>query len=219
MNADLGPWKWVDLGFTVTFSLDLVPEDVLAGYGADPARAELLTRQEAWDKYPPNHGGTQLRTGTLNGWGFCFEEIGYQGIRPEVLTMLSARTEVFSFFKMSGKSTLQYFRNGLRIESFEPGFAYSVRGQQPHALWTRTEQLARNKSLPPNRAALEAIEERIGARLGQDLLEGVLLTAYLTDPRPSAPIPTPQRNPPGRFLGSFDPTTLDPPRPPGAGEP
>ncbi|MGC4744306.1 DUF6461 domain-containing protein [Micromonospora sp. DT201] len=210
MDTDHGPWKWVDLGFTVTFSCDLTPEDLLNRYGADSTQAEVLTRQAALDKYPPNHAGAQLRAGVLNNWGFCFEEVGYEGSRPEVLAGLSADTEVFSFYNMSGKSSLQHFRNGLRVESFEPGFTYSVRGQRPHTFWTRTERLARMNSMPPDRAALEAVEEHIGAPLRQDLLEGPLLTAYLTNPLPSAPFHTPERNPPGRLLGTFDPTTPKP---------
>lgn len=218
MDSDHGPWKWADLGFTVTFCLDLLPEDILAHYGADPAHSELLALQDALDRCLPTLGGTCLRAGTLNGWGFCFEDVGHQGSRPEVLTALSAPTEVLSFYHMSGTTTVKYFRNGLRVESFEPGLRYSLRGRPPHRHWDRTEDLTRQRSQPASRAAFEAIEERVGAPLSRDLLEGPLLTAHLTNPIPSAPRPTPQRTPPGRFLGSLDPTTLTPPDPPGLGK-
>ncbi|RKR87532.1 hypothetical protein BDK92_1811 [Micromonospora pisi] len=204
MDAATGPWALTDLGFTVTFTLGLTAEEILACYGADPAEAELLTRQEAATTWP---GGDLLRVGPLGDWGFCFEEVGYQGSRPEVRTRLSAHTEVFSLYDMSGMCTFKHVRDGQTVESFEPGFSYSVRVDQPHTYWTRTEQIANERGLRHSRAALEAIEEHIGARLHKGLLEGPLLTAYLTTPLPAVPPRPAQRKPPGRLLGSLDPTT------------
>src|SRR5687768_635188 len=97
VSTDPGIWDWTSdigqLGFTVTFSLGLSPEEVLSQYGADPGQAEYLSRNDAWNRFGPNRGGSQLRAGTIGRWGFCFEEAGVEGIKARTLSGLSADTE------------------------------------------------------------------------------------------------------------------------------
>jgi hypothetical protein len=189
VSTDAGIWGWTSdigqRGFTITFSLGLAPEDVLSRYGADAGRAQHLTRPEAWTRYPPNYGGAQLRTGTLERWGFCFEEAGVEGIKTRTLSQLSAETETISFSTSLGMSSFIYLRDGEGIEAFEPGLPNTLLGDEPFKFWADTQKIMdrANQTTPmaPEHAVLQAITKHIRGLLDRTVLEGPLLTAFLSD--------------------------------------
>jgi hypothetical protein len=189
VSSDPGIWGWTGdvgrLGFTVTFSLGRTPEDVLTRYGADPQRAEPLSRDGAWIMYPPNIGGAQLRVGMLGRWGFCFEEAGFEGFKARTLSALSEDTETISFFTSANKSSFIYLKDSEGIEAFEPGLRETLRGHQPCKFWTDVEKILDRASstgpMAPSHAVLQAITKHIRSPLDRATLEGPLLTAFLTD--------------------------------------
>jgi Family of unknown function (DUF6461) len=225
VSTDEGIWGWTgdigQLGFTVTFSLGLAPEDVLAQYGADPGRAELLTREQAWGRYPADQGGTQLRAGTIGRWGFCFEEAGVEGMKTRTLARLSADTETIGFFTASGTSSFIFLKDGAGVEAFEPGRPETLRGEPPHLFWTAThkvlERMSRTGEVVPTHAVLQAITKHVRAALDRTALEGPLLTVFLRDVD-RAPMsddfagrPTPPRGNPMPRPGAAGPPVQTPP--------
>jgi Family of unknown function (DUF6461) len=192
VSTDPGIWGWTgdigQLGFTVTFSLGRSPEDVLSHYGADPAGAQQLSRDEAWALYRPNYGGAQLRAGTVGRWGFCFEEAGVEGIKPRTLSRLSADTEAIAFFTTTNTSHFIYLKDGEGVEAFEPGLPETVIGEKPWKFWADTQKITERASqnslagpMGPSHAVLQAISKHIRGLLDRATLQGPLLTAFLSD--------------------------------------
>jgi hypothetical protein len=186
MSTDPGIWGWTSdigrLGFTVTFSLGLSPEDVLAHYGVSASGAEHFTREEAWTRYPASYGGTRLRAGTLGRWGFCFEEAGVEGIKARTLSALSADTETISFFSAPTTHSFLYLKDGQGIEAFEPGLPSTLRGDEPYRFWSNTQRILERANpgspVDPAHAVLQTIAKHIRGLLDRSVLEGPLLTAF-----------------------------------------
>jgi len=217
VSTDPGIWGWTSdigqLGFTVTFSLGLSPEEVLQAYGADATQARSLSRLDAWNAYPPSVGRSQLRAGTIGRWGFCFEEAGTEGIKPATLTRLSADTETISFYTAAGTSRFIYLKDGQGVEAFEPGRPETLHGNLPRRFWDNTikilERAGHPSSMPPQHAVLQAIVKHVRGLLDRSVLEGPLLTGILTTggagtanphfddqaARPATPRPVPQPSP------------------------
>jgi hypothetical protein len=229
VSSDPGIWSWTRdfgrLGFTVTFSLGRTPEEVLSLYGADPGRAELLSRDGAWIRYPPNIGGAQLRAGTLGRWGFCFEEAGFEGFKARTLSALSADTETISFFTSPEASNFIYLKDSEGIEAFEPGRPETLRGDGPCKFWAETQKIMDRSSqtapIHPTNAVMQVITKHIRDPLDRATLVGPLLTSFLSDANrapmgaefdeaPSAPEPTmattapPAAEPARPFPASWD---------------
>ena len=189
MSSDPGVWSWTGdfgrRGFTVTFSLGRTPEDVLTQYGADPGQAEVLSRDGAWIRYPPNIGGAQLRVGTLGRWGFCFEEAGFEGFKARTLSGLSADTETISLFTSPDTSSFIYLKDGEGVEAFEPGLPETLRGDHPCKFWAATQKIMDGGSsaapVQPIYAVMQAITKHIRGPLDRATLVGPLLTAFLAD--------------------------------------
>lgn len=186
MSSDPGVWSWTGdfgrLGFTVTFSLGRTPEDVLSLYGAEASRAETLSRDGAWIRYPPNIGGAQLRAGTLGRWGFCFEEAGFEGFKARTLSALSADTETISFFTSPATSSFIYLKDSEGVEAFEPGLPDTLRGDGPCKFWADTQKIIeRAPQTPPIHAVMQAITKHVRGPLDRATLVGPLLTAFLAD--------------------------------------
>jgi len=216
VSTDPGIWGWTSdigqLGFTVTFSLGLSPEEVLQHYGADATQARQLSRLDAWNAYPPSVGRSQLRAGTIGRWGFCFEEAGTEGIKPATLSRLSADTETLSFFTAAGTSRFIYLKDGQGVEAFEPGRPETLHGNLPRRFWDSTtkilERAGHTSSMPPQHAVLQAIAKHVRGLLDRTVLDGPLLTGILTAPSagtanphfddraaPPAAAPVPQPSP------------------------
>jgi hypothetical protein len=193
MSIDLGIWGWTGdighLGYTVTFSLGLAPEDVLTQYGADASQARPLTQAEAWaDAWAQemrDPGGTQLRAGTLGRRGFCFEVAGAEGMKTRTLSRLSAETETIAFYTNAGTSSFLYLKDSQGIEGFEPGRPETLRGDAPHKFWDATQRIVERPghATPdqPAHATLQVIAKYIRGLLDRSLLEGTLLTGYLAE--------------------------------------
>lgn len=203
MSTDPGVWGWTEdigrLGFTVTFSLGLDPEDVLGQYGADLGRAEQLTREQAWSRFPPESSGAQLRAGRLGRWGFCFEEAGVEGIQTPTLRGLSAETETIAFCTAQGASSFVYLKDAEGVEAFELGRPETVRGSEPFKFWSDVQRIVDRSgqagSLALAHAALQAITKHVRAPLDRAALEGPLLTASRSQVEAAQPPPEPPMSP------------------------
>lgn len=194
MSTDSGIWGWTNdigrHGFTVTFSLGLFPEDVLRLYGAEPAQAQMLTRDQAWGQFSPESGGSQLRAGMLGRWAFCFEESGIEGVKTRTLGRLSAETETIGFFTAGGKSSFIYLKDGQGVEAFEPGYPETLRGSEPRTFWPATQKIMERMAqtatiqtalMVPVHAVLQAVTKHVRGALDRSMLEGPLLTGYLSE--------------------------------------
>jgi hypothetical protein len=224
-DRDSGPWQLAgDVGFTVAFGRGLDPGAMLAAYGADPASARALTHAQARGALPTEWGRSLLRAGMLDGagaapapvppWAFCLEEGGTEGARAEVLAALSAGGgAALALVVGPGRGSFHDYLDGARVEMFELGMSYSLRGERPHRFYERTEAIARRDGLPADRACLLAIEEHAGV-LRADLLAGPLATLVLATPLPPAPPPARPGRPPGRLIGRLDPSATRPIPPP-----
>lgn len=232
VDRDPGPWQLAgEVGFTVTLGRGLDPGAMLAAYGADPASARALTHAQARDALPADWGRPLLRAGMLDGagplrgagaapapvppWAFCLEEWGTEGGRAEVLAALSAGGgAALALVVGPGMGSFHDYRDGARVEMFEPGMSYSPRGERPHRFYERTEGIARREGLPADRACLLAIEEHVGVVLRAGLLAGPLATLVLSTPLPPAPPPARPGHPPGRLIDRLDRSATRPIPPP-----
>jgi Family of unknown function (DUF6461) len=227
VSTDPGIWGWTSdighLGFTVTFSLGLTPEDVLTRYGADKGWAQQLSRDEAWARYRKEFSSAHLRVGTLGRWGFCFEEAGVEGIHPRTLSRLSAETETLAFFTSTGTSSFIYLKDGEGVEAFEPGLPDTVLGNEPRKFWNETQKILERASqtapMSPTHAVLQAITKHVRGPLDRATLEGPLLTVFLSrsnrspanayfDDSPAATTPLPT-NPVPAYPGRLSAASLD----------
>jgi len=79
--------------FCVTFVRGLMQEEVLAGFGADPAAAVDRTVQQAvaGETSVSDSFGPYVRLGRSGGWVFAWEEATQEGTRTEVLRNVSRR--------------------------------------------------------------------------------------------------------------------------------
>lgn len=231
MSTDPGIWGWTrdigQLGFTVTFSLSRSPEEMLSHYGADAGRAQHLTREQAWARYPPNYGGAQLRVGSLGRWAFCFEEAGVEGMKPRTLSGLSKDTEAISFFMAADTSNFIFLKDGQGIEAFEPGRPETLLGEPPCKFWTESQKImeraTKTTPMEPNHAVLQAIAKHTRGLLDRDTLEGPLLTVLLADADRAptnayfddSPVPPPPRTAPRPAsayrgsAGAMSPATME----------
>ncbi|WP_432941573.1 DUF6461 domain-containing protein [Marinactinospora thermotolerans] len=197
----------------VTFTRGVTPAEVLRGYGADPGTAQMLSFEEAQGLYPPGDGSV-LRAGALDGWAFCYEDIGVMGAMPGPLSVLSWGTETLSVLRGGdGMNGFSWWYDGQQVESFEPGFVHT-RPRSPSTFWDAVQ--ARIDAAGDHhvglRPTLEVVAGYIGAVLDTATLRGRLLTVRLDE---ADRAPDPERNVRsvsggpsarlGRFLGTLDP--------------
>ncbi|MFJ7417220.1 DUF6461 domain-containing protein [Streptomyces uncialis] len=116
----------------VTFTRGVRAGEVLARYGASPEAALPMSRKGAWRLAGDAAADSVLRAGTLADWTFCFEESGILGADPAVLRRLSQDSETCGvLLGADGMNGFAYWKDGKRIEAFEPGFP-STRPRPPH---------------------------------------------------------------------------------------
>ncbi|GAB3254280.1 DUF6461 domain-containing protein [Kineosporia babensis] len=191
MAAERAPWTLNDLGFTITFTRGISPASVLAGYGADPAQATLRSRAQALD-LRADGGHDVLQAGVCNHWAFGYEEVGWDGTRDVVLQALSDGTDTLSLYTFGGKVFFSHWRDGERLERFEPGALYTRPKWEPRPFWNQMQA----RLAPGTRrdhTALALIEQHIRADLTETLLTGPLLTLLLTTPAPDHLAPPPRQ--------------------------
>jgi hypothetical protein len=82
-------------------------------------------------------------------------------------------------------SSFIYLRDGEGIEAFEPGLPDTLLGDEPFKFWADTQKIMdrANQTTPmvPVHAVLQAITKHIRGLLDRTVLEGPLLTAFLSD--------------------------------------
>ncbi|QWB21151.1 MULTISPECIES: DUF6461 domain-containing protein [Streptomyces] len=175
-DADAGLPDWARAWMCVTFTRGLGPEEVFARYGADPERARLLGWDEASD-LPSGESGdgmvSLLRAGRIGEWGFCVEVDGGIGSEEESLAELSRGTETYSVATTEGIDVFQYWRDGERIECFEPGMEHS-RSEPLGPWWDRVEEaLAAHEGEGAGMApAVALILDHLGITLDDAALAG-----------------------------------------------
>ncbi|GGT78933.1 hypothetical protein GCM10010207_88270 [Streptomyces atratus] len=181
-------WEWATDPryplWCVTFTKGLMPDEVLRRYGTEPDQARKLAHTEASDLYDMalRGGGAVLRVGKLQGWSFCFEDVGGVGSRRGPLSALSRGTETLSLLRGGdGMNRLAYWCDGQRRESFEPG-ANDRMPQGERHFW---DLVCAYDQATPGRTglllALQAITQHTGVSLDTATIAGPLLTAHLSD--------------------------------------
>ena len=146
MAAERAPWTLPQAGFTITFTRGISPEQARAHYGAVVARA-----------------------GTLNRWAFCYEEAGTEGLRTPVLKALSEGTDTLVLHDSGSTVRFEHWRDGERLEGFEPGRPYSRPKWEPRPYWDRLQEML-TPGVRRAHAARALIEEKIQAELTEEVL-------------------------------------------------
>ncbi|MFI6850478.1 DUF6461 domain-containing protein [Kitasatospora sp. NBC_00085] len=176
------PWWAHDIIVCLTFARHRGPAHVLDAYGAAAEPVRELTLQQARTTLPIAEGGVVLRTGVLGDgeWAFCHESGEPEGFKEAVLSRLSAGTEAVQLYSVNGMTTLERYRGGVRIESFEAGFPSTLRSGPDHPLWDAVQVLPDRSTATQ---AAEGVQAYLGVRIDGDVLEGPLPTAYLPPER------------------------------------
>ncbi|MEV7098665.1 DUF6461 domain-containing protein [Amycolatopsis sp. NPDC051045] len=116
-----GGYRWIrrsrlTVAATVTVVTGLPAEDVVRGFGGDPARPEPL--EELREAYAE----PWLAVLDLDGVVVAIEENGYRGSRAPVLTAVSRAGRAASmFWNVNAVRRLSFARGGEVVSSFEPG--------------------------------------------------------------------------------------------------
>ncbi len=164
----------------VTFTRNVTSAEVLRRYGANPEDARMRTHADNRDLYEMAAvSGTVLRSGTLSGWSFCYEDMHIFGSRPGVLASLSQATETLSLLRGGdGMNSFTVWRDGQREELFEPG-APSVRPHYEGQLYDLVQRYRTDQSGLVT--ALQAIAHYTGVMLDDATVSGPLLTVHLPE--------------------------------------
>jgi hypothetical protein len=218
MNTeDSAAWKWMlggrYLGFTLTFTHAVTPEELLRRYGADPAAARFLPFAGIDAALEPGPNDAILRVGMLQEWAFGIEILGFKGTVPAALAQISQATRTIAVHMgANALHTVDYWVDGRPREKFEPGVASTLRAAGPHPFWDATERhRARRPDAGSILAVMRAAEDHIGGYLPVEVDDGPLLSVILPQVLPPPPSPVPplplvnptQPRPLGRHLGSL----------------
>lgn len=219
MQSTPDSWEWIIKAqypsYCLTFTKGITARAVHERYGADYQNTRSLSQRDAQAVPGNDKDNSMLRVGKMGEWAFCFETGGVQGITPHVLSSLSQGTEALCLaYGADGTLFFRHWRNGHRVESFEPGIPYSVRSSDSHTLWGLVQHhIDAHPERVPGQAALSAVSDYIGGHvISSAMVEGPLLTSFIP-PRP------PERHPPGslapesraqlgHLLGSYSPSDL-----------
>ena len=117
-------YRWVEhsrlsVAATVTVVTGASLEDVLRGFGADPA--EPVEPGDLREQFGLDSWVTVLEVG---GAVLAIEENGYQGSHEPVLSAISRHGRAASmFWNVNGLTRLSFAQHGELLDSFEPGLA------------------------------------------------------------------------------------------------
>ncbi|XUL86382.1 DUF6461 domain-containing protein [Streptomyces galilaeus] len=208
-------------GFCLTFSRNLTPEAVLERYGANPSMAENTGPADANLLIPREGDGTLLRVGELGAWSFCFESPGVEGAMPWTLAELSRETETLAYNRgAKGMDIVERWADGQPLEQFEPAVFNTLRAVGAPLLWEYTQRHPEGRGgedVSPRRVravALQAIHDRVGSHVTNELLIQPLLSVWLPlrthQVRPAEVAYPPRVSPAstsglGSYLGSLPP--------------
>jgi hypothetical protein len=122
-------WDWtldgdIDIGGTLIFARGVSPEQVIEGFGVDPAAAQLLPASRAREalRYPVRNERLDvihpwIRAGQAGEWGFAIDEgaAGGGGYEPQVVRELSAGTDLawFSWTQRTFRGLMSSSSSGL----------------------------------------------------------------------------------------------------------
>jgi Family of unknown function (DUF6461) len=179
-------WAWIDedypIAFTLMFVRAVTPERLIEAFGADPAAAELLTKEatELTLGYP------WIRVGRADEWAFAFDNGSadlYQLGR--IARELSAGTDLALLDSGPNMDYFSYFADGTEVTSFEPLLAHYRDGSDPDRFVPQMRQAglpvdrSRDRAGPqrsPRIAVLEMLTLALGIRLPREVAMGPLLT-------------------------------------------
>jgi Family of unknown function (DUF6461) len=123
----------------ITFVRGKNEDDVLRGFGGDPATERLMTLTDVANEscnsgYPYGYAPL-LMVDTINDWVVIFEDNGFQGTRHEVLQPVSQGTEMVSvYWNVNAVQRFIYAVDGKTITEFELQWPKSLRGTEPDRL-------------------------------------------------------------------------------------
>ncbi|MET7575038.1 hypothetical protein ABZT04_42230 [Streptomyces sp. NPDC005492] len=150
--------------------------DIFQGYGVPLNRVRQLSLPEAVQSAPARRGEIPciIRGGKIANWSFCFEMQSSRGAEEGVLNGLSRDTEAIVLTYAEGLTVMRrHYRGELLEEITQPDG--DVKGAGPYLLY-ESVQASREHDVD---AEFEAVFGRIGARLSEAQIMGVLSTACI----------------------------------------
>lgn len=183
---EVSEWAWIDedypIAFTLMFVRAVTPERLIEAFGADPAAAELLTKEatELTLGYP------WVRVGRAGEWAFAFDNSSadvYE--RGRIARELSAGTDLALLDSGPNMDYFYYFADGTEVTSFEPLLAHDRGGSDPDRFVPQMREAglpvdrSRDRAGPqrsPRIAVLEMVTLALGIRLPREVATGPLLT-------------------------------------------
>ncbi|RAQ93923.1 hypothetical protein A4R35_00160 [Thermogemmatispora tikiterensis] len=164
--------------------------------GADPASAQVLTRDEAWAQLPAP-SAAWLRAGQAGEWAVLLvsQQPPADWQQWQWLQELAAETELIELSRHFTRGLcfdqLAYAVNGELVTAFDPVHPASRHGQDPDRLVEAMRQVGLRVTVPseeeaeaerdqdaptPELAALELLTRALGIQLPAAVVEGPLLT-------------------------------------------
>lgn len=189
--------SWLGEAYCLTFVRGLEEREVLRRFGGDLATLEPRTLEEVDDRQQSLYGGyaAVLSVARVSEWAVAVEMNGFQGIRPEVIRALSARTTAVSVFRsVNMDSTLAYAVDGELLTYFQD-MVSGPEGSRPDALVPHLRDIGLDPGMSPSdvdartdELALALVDRLTGVHLTPDALVGALPSAdfvpFLEEPYP-----------------------------------
>ncbi len=172
-------WQWTQrfasLGFALTFAHGRRPEDMLTGFGVEPAEAEMMALAEAAEEFGPDY--PVIRAGAAGDWGFTFEEFGSAGADQAALLALSGGTRLASVLRTAdGTSAFTYAENGEVVCAFDPAMPQWRSGSDPDHFAATMAAIGLGTGTDPVVAVLTLVTVELGVRLDGAAVDGPLLS-------------------------------------------
>jgi hypothetical protein len=173
--------------FCATFFRGLDERAMFAAFGADPGKAIPQTRQEAEDAEASwDQGyGPFMRVGRCGRWLFAWEQMSWEGMRPEVLRRVSAGGDAVAVRNsLSGIAGFAYAERGDVVTSLVTIRPYTRDGSDPDRFLSLLRRVGLAEAAQPGgpvmsalQAVLTVAEEAFGLSLEETELERVLPSA------------------------------------------
>jgi Family of unknown function (DUF6461) len=176
----------------ITFVRGNNEDEVLRGFGGDPATERLMTLTEVAEEsinsgYPYGYAPL-LMVDTINDWVVILEDNGFQGTRHEVLQAVSQGTEMVSvYWNVNAHQRFIYAVDGKTVTEFELQWPENRRGTEPDRLLDHLRDLPFESG--NTLASAMALSERItGVRIDRSWLE-IEHRVVEVNPLPNDPYP------------------------------
>jgi hypothetical protein len=165
------------------FARGVTPEQIIGALGCDPADAQPLAEEAAWDSF-----GDWARVGTAGHWGFSADSGSISVWDFErIARELSAGTDLVLFQTGPNMDYFQYFADRIEVTAFEPLLARDRTGTDPDRFLPQMREAGlrvdedQDEFRDPALALLDMLTLALGIRLPRDIALGVLPTVELTD--------------------------------------